>query len=215
MSHTLDGRIRNAQDSLNQLIQRLEDTDPYFVRCIKPNGVQAPTVFDSELVLAQLRYTGMVETIRIRALGYSLRMSFDDFYARYFPCKPAENRETPLADKCRDILDHAQLVPPACQLGRTKVCRPAERLWRACLPALTRRRATRRRIRGPRASPAPPGLSENQGPTSARGPADSGPGPGRDSLDGVRQVHGDAATLSAHARGGHGPAALYVTCLRT
>jgi myosin heavy subunit len=61
---------------------RLEATDPYFVRCIKPNKTQTGGVFDHALVLGQLRYTGMVETIRIRALGYSLRMSFADFYAR-------------------------------------------------------------------------------------------------------------------------------------
>lgn len=62
---------------------KLEKTDPYFIRCIKPNKVQAPGQFESSLVLAQLRYTGMVETIRIRALGYSLRVSFDAFYAQY------------------------------------------------------------------------------------------------------------------------------------
>ena len=71
------------QDSLNQLMVKLEKTDPYFIRCIKPNKVQAPGRFESSLVLAQLRYTGMVETIRIRALGYSLRVSFDAFYAQY------------------------------------------------------------------------------------------------------------------------------------
>ena len=70
---------------------KLEDTDPYFIRCLKPNRTQSANVFEHDLVLAQLRYTGMVETIRIRALGYSLRMPFADFYARCVvlpvPCK--------------------------------------------------------------------------------------------------------------------------------
>ena len=61
---------------------KLEDTDPYFIRCIKPNATQSARLFEQDLVLSQLRYTGMVETIRIRALGYSLRMQFDDFYSR-------------------------------------------------------------------------------------------------------------------------------------
>lgn len=38
---------------------------------------QAPCQFDDELVLRQLRYTGMVETVKIRKAGYSVRMTFE------------------------------------------------------------------------------------------------------------------------------------------
>ena len=38
---------------------------------------QAPCQFDDELVLRQLRYTGMVETVKIRKAGYSVRMSYE------------------------------------------------------------------------------------------------------------------------------------------
>ena len=39
--------------------------------------LQAPCKFDNELVLRQLRYTGMMETIKIRKAGYSVRMDFE------------------------------------------------------------------------------------------------------------------------------------------
>jgi hypothetical protein len=31
-------------------------TAPHYVRCIKPNTLKQPSVFDDEMVLAQLRY---------------------------------------------------------------------------------------------------------------------------------------------------------------
>ena len=38
---------------------------------------QAPCKFDSDLVTRQLRYTGMMETIKIRKAGYHVRMDFE------------------------------------------------------------------------------------------------------------------------------------------
>ena len=39
--------------------------------------LQAPFTFDGDLVVRQLRYTGMLETIRIRTLGYQWRFTFE------------------------------------------------------------------------------------------------------------------------------------------
>ena len=38
---------------------------------------QAPCQFDDDLVLRQLRYTGMMETVKIRKAGYSVRTDFE------------------------------------------------------------------------------------------------------------------------------------------
>lgn len=38
---------------------------------------QAPMKFDRDLVVRQLRYTGMLETVRIRTLGYQWRFTFE------------------------------------------------------------------------------------------------------------------------------------------
>ena len=58
-------------------METLEKTNPHFVRCIKSNNHKAPCLFDEELVLRQLRYTGMVQTVRIRKAGYSVRITFE------------------------------------------------------------------------------------------------------------------------------------------
>lgn len=40
-------------------------------------------LFDRELCIRQLRYSGMMETIRIRKAGYPVRYTFDEFLGRY------------------------------------------------------------------------------------------------------------------------------------
>ena len=40
-------------------------------------------MFDRELCCRQLRYSGMMETIRIRRAGYPIRHTFQEFVERY------------------------------------------------------------------------------------------------------------------------------------
>lgn len=67
---------------LGTLMDTLQATSPYFIRCFKPNSLKQAGLFDNELVLAQLRYSGMMETIRIRKLGFPVRNTLIDFVAR-------------------------------------------------------------------------------------------------------------------------------------
>ena len=39
-----------------------------------------PDQFDQAVVVNQLRYSGMLETVRIRKAGYAVRRPFQDFY---------------------------------------------------------------------------------------------------------------------------------------
>ena len=75
--------VSQFHQSLSELIATLEQCNPYFVRCIKPNSTKASKVFENDLVLAQLRYSGMLETIRIRRAGYPVRFAYKEFFGRY------------------------------------------------------------------------------------------------------------------------------------
>ncbi|KAG7316984.1 hypothetical protein KOW79_019282 [Hemibagrus wyckioides] len=71
------------QISLMELVEKMERCNPFFVRCIKPNHNKEPGVFDMDLVSTQLRYSGILDTIRIRRQGYPIRILFDVFLFRY------------------------------------------------------------------------------------------------------------------------------------
>jgi hypothetical protein len=45
--------------------------------------LQIPNKFDDETVQRQLRYTGMLETVRIRQAGYNVRLTYDEFIQLY------------------------------------------------------------------------------------------------------------------------------------
>lgn len=65
--------------SLAQLLQKMSDGTPQFVCCIKPNDTKNPHLFNAAKVLKQLRYTGVLEAIRIRQQGFSHRIIFQNF----------------------------------------------------------------------------------------------------------------------------------------
>lgn len=71
------------RSSLQTLVLDLEKTQPHYVRCIKPNPTKSAGVFASSDVLQQLRYSGMLEAIRIRREGYAFREEHEKFYDRF------------------------------------------------------------------------------------------------------------------------------------
>ncbi|KZC05600.1 Unconventional myosin-XV [Dufourea novaeangliae] len=111
-------------DSLQQLLDSMSQCNPWFVRCIKPNTEKAPMKFDMPCVLEQLRYTGMLETIRIRKTGYPVRLVFGHFVDRYrYLVSTHLPRGAPNKELCRIILDKAapKEAQSQYQLGLTRV----------------------------------------------------------------------------------------------
>ena len=49
-------------------------------------------LFDRELCLRQLRYSGMLETVRIRLAGFPLRYTFQQFSQRFRILLPSASR---------------------------------------------------------------------------------------------------------------------------
>lgn len=69
--------------SLAELMERMNASQPQLIRCIKPNREKQPKKWDPELVARQLLYAGVLETIKIRQMGYSFRVPFDAFVRQY------------------------------------------------------------------------------------------------------------------------------------
>uniref|UniRef100_A0A8C7MQX6 Myosin X, like 1 n=1 Tax=Oncorhynchus kisutch TaxID=8019 RepID=A0A8C7MQX6_ONCKI len=101
------------RDSLHSLMGTLSVSNPFFVRCIKPNNEKNPSVFDPEVVLNQLRYSGMLETVKIRRAGFPVRRTFKDFISRSVCVR---------ACVClTDLLTKYDRAKKEWQLGKTKV----------------------------------------------------------------------------------------------
>jgi myosin heavy subunit len=79
--------------SLQSLVEDLERTQPHYIRCIKPNLNKAANSFAAGEVLKQLRYSGMMEAIRIRREGYALREDHQSFYNRFCVLLDADDLE--------------------------------------------------------------------------------------------------------------------------
>lgn len=70
-------------ESLTSLIEEMSKCKPWFVRCIKPNNCKKAMTYEMGVVLEQLCYSGMLETIRIRKIGYPIRYKFVHFTRKF------------------------------------------------------------------------------------------------------------------------------------
>ncbi|XP_006895075.1 PREDICTED: unconventional myosin-X [Elephantulus edwardii] len=109
------------KDSLHSLMATLSSSNPFFVRCIKPNVQKMPDHFDQAVVLNQLRYSGMLETVRIRKAGYAVRRPFQDFYKRYRVLMRNLILPEDVRGKCTVLLQLYDASSSEWQLGKTKV----------------------------------------------------------------------------------------------
>ncbi|XP_029446191.1 unconventional myosin-X isoform X2 [Rhinatrema bivittatum] len=109
------------KDSLHSLMSTLSSSNPFFIRCIKPNMRKMPDQFDQTLVLNQLRYSGMLETVRIRRAGFPVRRPFQDFYARYKVLMRSLALPDDVRGKCAVLLHLHDSSNAEWQLGKTKV----------------------------------------------------------------------------------------------
>ncbi|XP_028338850.1 unconventional myosin-IXb isoform X2 [Physeter macrocephalus] len=109
----------SPQTSLNKLLEALGKAEPFFIRCIRSNAEKKELCFDDELVLQQLRYTGMLETVRIRRSGYSAKYTFQDFTEQFQVLLPKN------AQPCREVisalLEKMDIDKRSYQIGKTKV----------------------------------------------------------------------------------------------
>ncbi|XP_045633678.1 unconventional myosin-VIIb isoform X3 [Ursus americanus] len=96
---TLAGQFKK---SLDQLMKILTGCQPYFIRCIKPNEYKKPLLFDRELCIRQLRYSGMMETVHIRKSGFPIRYTFEEFSQRFGMVLPSAVR-LQFLDKARQM----------------------------------------------------------------------------------------------------------------
>lgn len=105
---------------LQSLMETLNSTEPHYIRCVKPNNLLKPAIFENANIIQQLRCGGVLEAIRISCAGYPTRRTFYEFLLRFGVLAP-EVLEGNHDDKvaCQMILDKMGLK--GYQIGKTKV----------------------------------------------------------------------------------------------
>uniref|UniRef100_A0A7N0U053 Uncharacterized protein n=1 Tax=Kalanchoe fedtschenkoi TaxID=63787 RepID=A0A7N0U053_KALFE len=105
---------------LQQLMETLNSTEPHYIRCVKPNNLLKPAIFENVNIMQQLRCGGVLEAIRISMAGYPTRRPFFEFINRFGLLAP-EALEGNYDEKtaCKKIMEKKGLK--GCQIGKTKV----------------------------------------------------------------------------------------------
>ncbi|PIN14470.1 Myosin class V heavy chain [Handroanthus impetiginosus] len=108
------------KQQLQALIETLSATEPHYIRCVKPNNLLKPAIFENSNVLQQLRCGGVMEAIRISCAGYPTRKTFDEFISRFKILEPnVLNGSCDEVTACSRLLEKAGIK--GYQIGKTKV----------------------------------------------------------------------------------------------
>ncbi|KAB1219396.1 Myosin-14 [Morella rubra] len=108
------------KQQLQALLETLSATEPHYIRCVKPNNLLKPAIFESNNILQQLRCGGVMEAIRISCAGYPTRKTFDDFLRRFGILAPdILDGSHDEATACEKLLEKMNLK--GYQIGKTKV----------------------------------------------------------------------------------------------
>ncbi|KAI5957802.1 MYO1 [Candida theae] len=118
MMQTVSQKHKNQ---LKDLMDRLETTEPHFVRCILPNLDKKARKFDRNLVLSQLRCNGVLEGIRITRAGYPNKLTFDEFFHRYSIIGDNFQMTKNTKTNCELILKESGLSQDTFKIGLTKI----------------------------------------------------------------------------------------------
>ncbi|TMW94733.1 hypothetical protein EJD97_009863 [Solanum chilense] len=108
------------KQQLQSLLETLNATEPHYVRCVKPNNLLKPEIFENQNVLQQLRCGGVLEAIRISCAGFPTRKAFDEFLSRFKVLAPEVlNGRIDEVAACERLLEKSGLK--GYQVGKTKV----------------------------------------------------------------------------------------------
>ncbi|KAI4329848.1 hypothetical protein MLD38_028188 [Melastoma candidum] len=109
-----------CKQQLQELLQTLSATEPHYIRCVKPNNLLKPSIFENKNILQQLLCGGVMEAIRISCAGYPTRKPFFEFIKRFGILAPEVlDRRSDEAIICKRLLEKIRL--DGYQIGKTKV----------------------------------------------------------------------------------------------
>jgi myosin V len=71
------------KSQLHELLSFINKTETQYIRCLKPNDTDEANNLNRLRILEQLRYSGVLEAVRVARAGYPIRFKHHDFVLRY------------------------------------------------------------------------------------------------------------------------------------
>ncbi|KAI6652209.1 Unconventional myosin-Ie-like isoform X2 [Oopsacas minuta] len=108
----------------NELVGKLMQCTPHYIRCIKPNETKKPHDFEYDRVKHQAEYLGLKENIRVRRAGFAYRREFAKFLRRFAILTPEtfpEWRGGSVTQGIKHLMTAVNMEPDQWQLGKSKV----------------------------------------------------------------------------------------------
>ncbi|CAB3388404.1 Hypothetical predicted protein [Cloeon dipterum] len=115
--------------SVGALMGNLQSKTPHFVRCIKPNELKQPRIFENALVQHQVRYLCLVQTIKVRKSSFAHSESYESFLHRYKMLSPHTwpSWRGSAVEGASYLLRDLPLSSPHFAFGRTRIFVRGER----------------------------------------------------------------------------------------
>uniref|UniRef100_UPI0037E73108 unconventional myosin-IXb isoform X2 n=1 Tax=Semicossyphus pulcher TaxID=241346 RepID=UPI0037E73108 len=107
------------QASLKKLMETMEKAEPFFIFCISSNAEKEELHFDDELVLQQIKYTGILQIVHVQKSGYSAKYTFKEFVERFRMLLPKGATATP--EHITELFERMKLDKTTYQIGKTQV----------------------------------------------------------------------------------------------
>ena len=104
-SRVFRGQMKQLEATLASCAQ-----PAHYVRCVRPNAAKRADRFDAALVLRQLRASGIMDLVKIRALGFPERVSAKAFAEEFAPRADAAEARAAAAEKQASILEREKVA---------------------------------------------------------------------------------------------------------
>ena len=106
---------------MDNLIGQLSKCYCHFIRCIKPNESKKKNNWNSHLALMQIRYMGLLDSLKIRKQSFPFRFEFQKFYELYQDLDLSENGSVSfnqLVSKGANFLNLSQNLLDSCGISK-------------------------------------------------------------------------------------------------
>ncbi|XP_042284922.1 unconventional myosin-IXb isoform X1 [Thunnus maccoyii] len=107
------------QASLRKLMDTIETAEPSFIICLRSNPEKKELHFDDELLLQQIKYTGLLQVVTMMKSGYGAKYTFKEFVENFRMLLPKGATATPA--HITELFKRMDLDKTTYQIGKTKV----------------------------------------------------------------------------------------------